>query len=227
MKKDKEISRTEKLAQKTDNFLSSNKKLLIIILVAILVILAGIGIGVTIHSKSVSDKYEDLYNLENSYNNLLAIDEASDEYTTALSTLEGDIDAFLQSNKIDTFLGARATLLLSEIRFLEENWSEAYELSLAIAESHDDDYFGPLCYVNAAVAAENNNDADEALRLYTLVWDNYGVTCPFAPQALFNQARLENANGNTEVARSIFEQLSSEFPSSSYAALAESWLLTF
>lgn len=227
MKKDKEISRTEKLAQKTDNFLSSNRKLLISILVVILLILAGVGIGITVHSSNVDKKYEELYNLENSYNNLLVIDESTDEYATALSDLESDVDAFLKNNKIDTFLGARATMLLAEVRFLEENWAEAYELSLAIAEAHDDDYFGPLCYINAAAAAENNNDASEALRLYTLVWDTYGVTCPLAPQALFNQARLENANGNTEVARSIFEQLTSEFPSSSYSAIAQSWLLTF
>ena len=75
MKKDKEISRTEKLAQKTDNFLSSNRKLLISILVVILLILAGVGIGITVHSSNVDKKYEELYNLENSYNNLLVIDE--------------------------------------------------------------------------------------------------------------------------------------------------------
>ena len=95
MKKDKEISRTEKLAQKTDNFLSSNRKLLISILVVILLILAGVGIGITVHSSNVDKKYEELYNLENSYNNLLVIDESTDEYATSLSVLESDVDAFL------------------------------------------------------------------------------------------------------------------------------------
>ena len=227
MKKDKEISRAEKLAQKTDAFLGSNKKILVIILVVILLILVGVGIGTAIYSKNINSKYDELYNLEQSYSSLIVLDESSNEYNTAVSEFESEAEAFLQVNKIDSFLGARATLLLADVKFLEENWTESYELYLAVAEAHDDDYYGPLCYINAAVAAENNSDSNEALRLYTYVWDTYGVTCPQAPQALFNQARLEYANGSTDVARSIFEQLTSEFPNSSYSAIAESWLLMF
>lgn len=227
MKKDKEISRAEKLAQKTDAFLGSNKKILVIILVAVLLILVGVGIGTAIYSKNINSKYDELYNLEQSYSSLIALDKSSSEYNTAISEFESEAETFLQGNKIDSFLGARATLLLADVKFLEENWTESYELYLAVAEAHDDDYYGPLCYINAAVAAENNSDSNEALRLYTYVWDTYGVTCPQAPQALFNQARLEYANGSTDVARSIFEQLTSEFPNSSYSAIAESWLLMF
>ena len=227
MKKDKEISRAEKLAQKTDAFLGSNKKILVIILVVVLLILVGVGIGTAIYSKNINSKYDELYNLEQSYSSLIVLDESSNEYNTAVSEFESEAEAFLQGNKIDSFLGARATLLLADVKFLEENWTESYELYLAVAEAHDDDYYGPLCYINAAVAAENNSDSNEALRLYTYVWDTYGVTCPQAPQALFNQARLEYANGSTDVARSIFEQLTSEFPNSSYTAIAESWLLMF
>ena len=227
MKKDKEISRAEKLAQKTDAFLGSNKKILVIILVVILLILVGVGIGTAIYSKNINSKYDELYNLEQSYSSLIVLDESSNEYNTAVSEFESEAEAFLQVNKIDSFLGARATLLLADVKFLEENWTESYELYLAVAEAHDDDYYGPLCYINAAVAAENNSDSNEALRLYTYVCDTYGVTCPQAPQALFNQARLEYANGSTDVARSIFEQLTSEFPNSSYSAIAESWLLMF
>ena len=227
MKKDKEISRAEKLAQKTDAFLGSNKKILVIILVVILLILVGVGIGTAIYSKNINSKYDELYNLEQSYSSLIVLDDSSNEYNTAVSEFESEAEAFLQGNKIDSFLGARATLLLADVKFLEENWTESYELYLAVAEAHDDDYYGPLCYINAAVAAENNSDSNEALRLYTYVWDTYGVTCPQAPQALFNQARLEYANGSTDVARSIFEQLTSEFPNSSYSAIAESWLLMF
>ena len=227
MKKDKEISRAEKLAQKTDAFLGSNKKILVIILVVVLLILVGVGIGTAIYSKNINSKYDELYNLEQSYSSLIALDESSSEYNTAVSEFESEAEAFLQGNKIDSFLGARATLLLADVKFLEENWTESYELYLAVAEAHDDDYYGPLCYINAAVAAENNSDSNEALRLYTYVWDTYGVSCPEAPQALFNQARIEYQNGNAEIARSLFEQLTSEFPSSYYSAIARSWLLTY
>lgn len=227
MKKDKDVSRVEKLAEKLDLFLSSNRKLLIVLLVVIVLAIVGIVVGFSIHNRNVSNSYDALYNLEQSYNNLLMIDESTDEYQSALSAFESDTEAFIAENDVNSYLGAKATMLLAEVRFMEENWSEAYELSLAIAESHSDDYMGPLSYINAAVAAENNNDTDEALRLYTYVWDTYGVSCPEAPQALFNQARVEYQNGNAEIARSIFEQLTSEFPSSYYSAIARSWLLTY
>ena len=220
-------TRTEKLAERTEGFLLSYRKLIILILVLILLAVAGVAIGVNLHNRNVANRYEELYNLEQSYSSLMAIDETTSEYETALSDFENDVEVFVADNDISTYLGARATMLLAEVRFIENNWSEAYELSLAIAESHSSDYLGPVGYMNAAAAAENNGDKAEALRLYSLVWDTYGVTCPEAPQALFNQARLENENGNTEVARSIFEQLTSEYPNSYYTSIARSWLLTY
>ena len=142
MKKDKEISRAEKLAQKTDAFLGSNKKILVIILVVILLILVGVGIGTAIYSKNINSKYDELYNLEQSYSSLIVLDESSNEYNTAVSEFESEAEAFLQGNKIDSFLGARATLLLADVKFLEENWTESYELYLAVAEAHDDGRHG-------------------------------------------------------------------------------------
>ncbi len=221
------MSYTERLALKADSFLASNKKLIIIIAVAVLVVLIGIAVGVMVYNSKISNIYEDLYNLEVSYNNIVLLDETSDDYARSVSDFESAVLSFISSNNIRTYPGARATLLLAELRFLEEDWSDAYELSMSLAESHANDYLGPVGYINAAVAAENNGDSAEALRLYTYIWDNYGVTCPVAPQALFNQARLEYDRGNAEVARSIFEQLTSEFPNSTYTSIAGSWLLTF
>lgn len=227
MKDKKEKSTAERLAERTEGFLGSNRKLLVIILIVILLAVAGVAIGVNLHGRQVSDNYEELYNLEESYNSLMLLDETTEEFTTSLSEFEGNVDVFVADHDISTYLGARATMLLAEVRFMQEDWESAYQLYLAVAEAHRNDYLGPLGYTNAAVAAENNANKEEALRLYTLIWDNYGNTCAEAPQALFNQARLEYENGNEDIARSIFEQLTTEFPNSYYTSIARTWLLTY
>ena len=68
-------------------------------------------------------------------------------------------------------------------------------------------------------------DVDAAYDAYSQLWDVYGSSSALAPRALFNQARIEEGR-DVEVARSIYEQLTSEFPTSSYSSLAASRLLT-
>lgn len=223
-KKDK-VSKTEILAGHTEGFLRTHSRLFAIIAAVVIVAVIAIGIIYFASSSSTEERYETLYTLESEYNSLLLIDETSDEYSSAVSSLKSSLDSFISDNKITSYEGAKANMILADILFLEENWEEAYAIYLAVAEANEDNYLGQLNYMNAAAAVENAGDTAEALRLYNLVFDTYGINAPMAPKALFNQARIEESQGNLDLATTIYNQLIDQYQSSYYSALAESKLL--
>ncbi len=224
---DKELTKTQIIADKANKFLQKHAKTLIIILAVVVVLLIGFCIYYAVANNKLQDSYTELYRLEESYSDLLSMDNTTDEYADALTTFEDEVNAYLSGNKISTYQGSKATMLLAQVAYMEENWQSAYDLFMAVAEENSDNYLGSLNYANAAAAAENNGNTTEALRLYTKIWDDYGTSASEAPKALFNQARLEEEAGNTEIAKSIYEQLVGQFANSYYTAIAQAKLLTF
>ncbi len=224
---EKELTKTQIIAERANKFLQKNAKKLIILLAVVVVLLIGFCIYYVVANNRLQDSYAKLYGLEESYSGLLSMDNTTDEYTDALTAFEADVDSYLADNKISSYQGSKATMLLAQVAYLEEDWQKAYDLFMAVAEENSDNYLGSLNYANAAAAAENNGDPTEALRLYTKIWDDYGISAAEAPKALFNQARLEEEAGNIDIAKSIYEQLVGQFASSYYTAIAQAKLLTF
>lgn len=221
MNKEKEkLSKAEKIMYGTDSFIQRNAKKIVIIFVVILVLLIGLGAFVLVSNNNTEKTYAALYALEQDYNTLISTEEAdyADFYAKA--------DEFNSSNKVSTYEGAKARLMIANLKFDEGVYEEAYELYMDVAEAHSKDYLAPVALMSAAAAKENMGNADEALTLYTRVWDTYGKDAPEAPKALFSQARLIEASGDIELASSIYNQLADEFPSSYYSALAQAKLLT-
>ena len=226
MKKETEkLSATEKVMLKTDSWIQKNAKKLIIAAIAIVVVVVVVAVSSLLVTKSTNDKFATLYTLEEHYNTLRAADKSAEGYADKVNTFVAEADLVSGKNKIDSFAGAKASLLKANVLFDEGKYQEAYDLYIAIANANSKEYFAPLCYMNAAAAAENMGNADDALELYTKVWDVYGKDAPEAPKALLGQARIIEANGDVELASSIYNQLADEFPSSYYAALAEAKLL--
>ena len=216
----------EKAARHVDLFVGKYAKILIAVVAVVVVALIVFGIVSTVNSRNSERIYSELLSLENDFNtNIAYADSTSEGY-------QGNVDAFIEranifigANDPSSYAGAKATMLLADTYFLEEDWQNAYDNYQRVADSHNGDYLGSVALINAAAALENMGDTDAAYDAYSSLFDVYGSSSPLAPRALFNQARIEESR-DTEVARSIYEQLTTEFPSSSYSALAASRLLT-
>lgn len=216
----------EKTAKNVDSFVGKYSKVLIAVVLVIVIALVVFGIVHTVTSGNREDVYKELYSLERSYyENIMAGDNTSEGYQANVDSFIQNAESFLASNNVETYPGAKAMLLLGDTYFIEENWSEANNCYSQIATLHEGDYLGSIALVNSAACLENMGDVDAAYDAYSQLWDVYGSSSALAPRALFNQARIEEGR-DVEVARSIYEQLTSEFPTSSYSSLAASRLLT-
>ena len=96
MKKDKNLTSSEKIAARTESFFAKNARLLAIIGIIVVVLCVVIAV-VSITSNSSRDKIATAtYNLEQDYYNLLVMDETSDEYNTASSEFIASADGTIQ-----------------------------------------------------------------------------------------------------------------------------------
>ena len=225
MKKDKNLTSSEKIAARTESFFAKNARLLAIIGIIVVVLCVVIAV-VSVTSNSSRDKIATAtYNLEQDYYNLLVMDETSDEYNTASSEFIASADAIIAEAKTGDYASLKAKYLLGLYYYNTEDWTNALSYFEQVVNEGGDTYLVSLSMMNAAASAENAGDTDTALSYYNRVWDTYATEAPESPKALFNSARIYEQTGDTGLAVATYSQLRDEFTTSEYAALAEARLL--
>ena len=231
MSTEKELTATERFANKVNNWIAKNSKMLIIVCAAVIVLLVAIIVAFSVASNSKDKKFNALAEIETSYNSLIVMDKESDDYKSAKDGFIADAEAFVSKNSIKDYPGAKATLLIADLAFDAEDYAKANELYGKVAEAQSNTYLGQLALMNQAACAENTDDNKTALDLYNKVFNTYGQDSMFAPKALFGAARMYEATGNKDLAKATFEQLAGLYAntesgySSEYARLAESYLM--
>lgn len=221
-KEEQEVTMTEKVEGKVSSFLSNNRKLLLIVL---LVIIAAIiaGVAITAHNEKVAeDRFATLNQLESDYTEYLVMEDGS-EKEAKLAEITDGLTALSETKG---YPAAKSQLTLSKLAFENGEYQKALDGFYQVYETNKENYLGPLALTNCAVAAEELGDDSLALKYYTQVWDVYGIDAPEAPKALFNQARLQNEAGHTDLAKAGYQQLIDQFPSSEYAKLAKSLIVS-
>ena len=223
--KKKSLTSSEKIAAKTEGFLSRNYRLLIIVLVIVVLVVAALGIWSFVSGNDREEVATAVYDLEQHYNDLLLIDETSADFETAGSQLVSDAQAILAAVDGNEYAGLKTNYILGEYYFLTGDYTSALSCFETVAADGSGTYFGSLALANAAASAENAGDQDSALAYYNRIWDEYGTEAPESPKALFNAARIYEAQGDTELASATYAQLADEFTSSEYAQLANARLI--
>ncbi len=218
--KKKETLSSDRLSAKTEGFLSSNKKSILIICVLVVVIVAVIAVISIFTSSSSEATATAVYNLESEYNSIRNMDEASADYATAGQAFVADAEVILAENS-DGYAYLKTNYLLGLYYYnVAGDWALAQACFETAAAAASGTYMGSLALMNAAASAENNGDQDTALAYYNQVWDDYGRDAAESPKALFNAARIYEAQGDIELASATYSQLADEFQGSEYAALA-------
>ena len=223
--KDKKLTSSERMAAKTEGFFAKNYRLIAIIVAVIIVVCIGIGIGSLVSSNSKEEIANAVDFLEEDYNDLLLMDDTSEEYVTACNEFVVEGERILSQVRSGDYASLKTRYLLGQYHFLNEEWAEALECFDTVANEGDGTYFGSLALANAAASAENAGDQDAALAYYNRIWDEYSTDAPESPKALFNAARIYESQGDNELAVATYSQLADEFVGSEYAQLAEARLI--
>lgn len=213
-KKDVEkLTATEKFADKTNTWIGDHSRLLLSIGIFVIALLLVLVIVVAINSKSSEKRYDSLSALESSYTNR---EEIGDE------EFINEANALISDAGIKSYPGAKAALLLADVYYGNEDYQSALDLYNQIASAQSKTYLYQVAMINVAACNEMLGDSAVALDIYNSLWENFGKDGLYGSRALFNSARLYEAQGNVELAKATYEQLAGEYSGSQseYASLA-------
>lgn len=212
--------------EKLSAFLQNNKKLLLIIFAAIVVVVGAIGIIVAVSQSSFTKRLEEVELLQEEFaalaNNTEDLEEA--ELSSRFETLTDDLDQLIK--KAGTgYPELRALYLKASILYSQENYAEAAESFLAVAETYPDSHLAPSAYMNSGASFEQAGDQDAAVNAYRMVVSEFGSNTSVTPHAMFSIARVLDTSGNSAAAVTQYRELADSYPSSEWGKLALSRLL--
>jgi len=115
--------------------------------------------------------------------------------------------------------GARAVLLAGGTLFVEGKYDQAKaQFDKFVREYHDTTFMGEAL-LGIAACLDAQNKPDDAIRAYKDLTDHHSGD-PAVPQAKFALARLYEAQGKSELARTFFEDVARSEPYSSLGSEA-------
>ena len=232
--KEKEVNLTasQKISDKLNSFIGAHAKMIIGIFAVVIILVIVLAVALTMSQNASEKKFNDLADLETEYSSLSVMSSEDEGYQNAAASFRTAAEALIASSSLDEYPGAKAELMLADIAYAEENYQEAADMYRAVADAQSDTYLGELAIMNEAACYDNLGNNTEALALYNRVFDTYGDESAFAPKALYNAARIYEAEGNTDLAVATLEQLTGLYletatgSASEYARLAEAHLIS-
>jgi tetratricopeptide (TPR) repeat protein len=205
-----------------DFFRKHRKKIIVFFAAAaaaLVAIIAVTGIGAFTQKRALSA----LQVLEEKYEGL-RIDLNDPAKDGEVRALLDELNAFAGKNA--AFAGGRAYHIAAQIHADRKNWEEAEKAWTAAARKAKDTYLAPVSLFNAAVAAEERDNIEAAIALYTESLA-YGEQFPAAPRAQFAIGRLREEQHNREAALEAYRALIDKWPAETvWINLANSRIIT-
>jgi TolA-binding protein len=214
-------------------FLTSNKKLLIIIAAVIVVAVTAVGVTVSVLNSRLEKHTAEVELLQEKYVEIMSNTaeqadgqdgQSEGDQRDALTTLSEKVSEFINSTG-NGYPRLRALYLQASVSYQLEDYSTAAVQFSDFAKKYKDSHLAPTALMNAGASYETAGDMPAALEQYRLVFDLYKDSSAEAPHALFSVGRLYERQGNISDAISTYRELSSEFPESEWAKLGVSRLI--
>jgi TolA-binding protein len=199
--------------------------LLMIIGIVLLVALIGLWIGLSVANSNADKNQLLIDNLQESFTTWSSLDDkTSAQAQDSFNSLVAELNT-LAAKGGSAYPVVKAQYLLGLAYYAQEDYEKSRTYFLEAANKGKGTYMESLSIMNAAAVSEQLGDNAKALEYYQSVWDTFGSSAAEAPKALFSVARLHESNGNTTLAKAVFQQLADEFPTSEYAKLAQTRLV--
>lgn len=209
------------LSQRLNDLITKFRVVIISTLIVLAVLFVGILTYTTITEKKATAAYEKIETLVKDWETAKG---GTDQ--TGLAAKEDDIIAKLtpiaKANKT-TFAGSRAYLSIAEIYFSRKDWKNAEDNYLAAAKADAKAYTSGIACYNAAVCADEQGNADQAVELFNKAIADKGFA--LKSRAFFNIGRIEEQRSHAEAAIASYQKLVEQFPDDEWAKLAKSRII--
>lgn len=209
-------------AEKAATMLKVNKKYFVMAGIAFVLILVAIGAS-------------EFFGSQKEEKSVLAAEDIEAELQDYLAAAEDDkaaakeeIMVLVEKAKADypgLYAEMRALNTESLILADEEKWSDAAAGFTAVADSFPESYLAPVALINASAMKEEEGDNAAASALLERVLAEYKDVSADIPEVLFNLGRLSESMSETQKAMDYYDQISSDYSSSSWTNLAKSRII--
>ena len=201
------------ISEKLNQFMQKNRMKFIVGFISLFVILAGFIIGFSVYDKARAKAFTKIDEFERQYEELQS--HIGSEAPEAVSK-QVEIDALLEElaafqKKNSGFASARAYCISAGIYEKQKKWAEAEKAWFDSANAAKKSYLAPVSLFNAAVAAEEQGNAESAIEFYKKALD-FGNTFIGAARAQFSVGRLEESRNNREAAIEAYTSLVNKWP---------------
>lgn len=217
-------TQNEMLESRLSTAISNNKKIIIGICVAIIVVLAILSVVHVVSENNTKKAVNTLATAQTELSTAYAADSTADDYQANIDAAIAKIEA-LETEK--GYVGLKSTYLVALNNYNNKNYEDALSSFLDLAEKAKGTYLGSLALNNAIVCEEQLGNDAKTIEYCQQLLDEYGNEAAESPKAMFTLARVYEKQGNTELAKSQFQQLSDQFPNSEYGKLAKNSLLNY
>jgi len=129
----------------------------------------------------------------------------------------------IAEKQMKRFAGIRAAMSLGEVYFAKKDWATAQKWYVQAGQADVQAYTSGIAFFNAAVCADELNNADEAALYFKTASDTSSFS--MKPRALFNLGRVEEQRMNTEAAAEAYKKLAADYPEDQWTKLAKSRLV--
>lgn len=219
MSEKKQKGEKQTVAASLTKFLEKNRKLMWTVLIVVVVAFAAYAVFSVISEKSTAKT-------------LALVDQISYELTNGSYSLEDSEIAERRNTAKEALAplteksgvgGVRANMLMAELVYQENNFSEAVECWKKAAAKGKKSYTAPLAYFNIASCSEELGNTEEAETYYKKAADSEGFL--LKSHALFSYGRVLELNGKTSEACEVYTSLYDSMPDDTWAKLAKTRLI--
>jgi len=204
------------------DFIQKRKLILLGVLIAFFVILAVVGLVLTLRETSQIKAISRVETLSERYDEIRTISDETKKKESIVSLLEELKSA---SNKKD-FPSARALSIIASIHVDLKEWTEAENAWIASAEAAPKSYLAPVALYNAATVAEDRGDPTSALTLYTRCVQEYNNDYPLTARAYFSIGRLSEQANDAKSATDAYKKIVDTWPNEGWTKMANSRILS-
>jgi tetratricopeptide (TPR) repeat protein len=208
--------------EKLSNFLQKRRRALVICAIGIVAVLAILIATFSIIGVAQSKALSQVEAFNRRYETLFPqIGDASK--AADVQALSDELSAFAANHS--GYAGAQAYTLLAKFYAEQKNWAEAESAWTAAAKAGAKTFLEPVSLFSAAIAAEEQGNAQAAIDLYARCVALADIF-PAAPRAQFSIGRLQEGQGQTDDALEAYRDVVRRWPNdTTWTNLAQSKII--
>ena len=181
------------VGDKIIDFIQKNRKGIFITLGIVIFLFVGLIVFIALSEQINKKAIAEVELLNDEFNDMRS-DIINGEKTAEANALIEKSKTFAEKNR--GFPAGKAWSIAAQIYSIKENWQQAEEAWANCARAGEKTYLAPIAFFNAAVAAEEQGRALQAIE-YLKSCVSHNFEFPYAPRAQFNIGRLYEQLGNS------------------------------